>query len=347
MIAIELLLFEWKPRSFIPVVVASFIAYAVRTAIIGTAPPFLIAHPESLDVPDYAFAVLVGIGGGIVSALMTKLVYFLEDTYERLPVHWMWWPALGAVVVGIGGWFVPAALGVGYGTINGMLNGHLALDIVLGIIIVKIVIWSTALSSGTSGGVLAPLLMIGAATGTLFAAAIPGHQSGAWAAIGMAAVMGGTMRAPFMATLFTIETTHAWVLLPPVFVGCMAATAFTVVFVPRSILTEKLARRGTHVSREYSVHPLELIAVERVMEPRTDAAARPQLSIAASERVRSAATLMAESDERELAVVDDSGEWIGTVTLDHLLRAWRLGLQSETQRVRVRKLRFLSAAWRR
>ncbi|HET9097505.1 MAG TPA: chloride channel protein [Candidatus Baltobacteraceae bacterium] len=268
LIAVELLLFEWKPRSFIPVAVAAFVADVMRSVLIGPSPPFLVAHPHAIAPSAFGWAAVVGIGGGVVSAIMTKLVYFTEDAYERLPVHWMWWPAIGGAVVGIGGWFVPQALGVGYGTINGMLNAQLAIGVVAGIIVVKIVIWIAALSSGTSGGVLAPLLMIGGAMGTLFSLAIPGHDAMVWSAVGMAAIMGGTMRAPFMATMFALETTHAWGLLPPIFIGCVAATAFTVIFVPRSILTEKLARRGMHVAREYSVHPLELISVGSVMAVR-------------------------------------------------------------------------------
>ena len=268
LIAVELLLFEWKPRSFIPVAVAAFAAEVMRWSLIGSAPPFLVASPHAIDPSAFGWAAIVGIAGGIVSAIMTKLVYYTEDAYERLRVHWMWWPAIGGAIVGIGGWFVPQALGVGYGTINGMLNAQLAVGVVAGIIVVKIIIWIAALSSGTSGGVLAPLLMIGAAMGTLFAIAIPGHDAMVWSAVGMAAIMGGTMRAPFMATMFALETTHAWGLLPPIFIGCVAATAFTVVFVPRSILTEKLARRGMHVAREYSVHPLELISVRAAMVPR-------------------------------------------------------------------------------
>jgi CBS domain-containing protein len=335
---------------------------------------------------------------------MTKLVYWTEDAYERLPIHWMWWPAIGGAVVGIGGWFVPQALGVGYGTINGMLNAQLAVGVVAGIIVVKIVIWIAALSSGTSGGVLAPLLMIGGAMGTLFSIAIPGHDATVWSAVGMAAIMGGTMRAPFMATMFALETTHAWGLLPPIFIGCVAATAFTVIFVPRSILTEKLARRGMHVAREYSVHPLELIAVKAVMTPRdtlvalepsatvqqvcarlsqldtqlhyveypvVDAGgsllgfvahatilqqahldegaqrtvkslARQPISVHPEDRVRAAASVMATTGRRSVAVVDDAGSWIGILTVSDLLEAWKRGLAAETRRVRVRSLSRLS-----
>ncbi|HEY9179924.1 MAG TPA: CBS domain-containing protein, partial [Candidatus Baltobacteraceae bacterium] len=237
-----------------------------------------------------------------------------------------------------------------------------------------------------------------------FSIGIPGHDSMVWSAVGMAAIMGGTMRAPFMATMFALETTHAWGLLPPIFIGCVAATAFTVIFVPRSILTEKLARRGMHVAREYSVHPLELISVQSVMVPRerlsvldqaatveqvaqrlmqldaelhyleypvVDAAgapagfvshatilqraheldaahvtvgalARKPLAVHPDDRVRAAASAMATGGRRSVAVIDDFGKWVGILTVNDLLEAWRRGLSAETRRVRVRSLGRLS-----
>ncbi len=336
LIAVELLLFEWRPRSFIPVAVASFVALAIRHALIGDAPPFVSSVAHVTSVTNLPWALLLGIVGGAVSMLMTKLVYLTEDAYGRLPLHWMWWPAIGGLVVGVLGWFVPQALGVGYPTIDAMINGQLAVGVVAGIIVVKIVIWIASLSSGTSGGVLAPLLMIGAALGTLVAAVVPGHDAGLWAIVGMAAIMGGTMRAPFMATLFALETTHAWNLAPDVFVGCAAATAFTVIFVPRSILTEKLARRGLHVAREYSVHPLELMPARSIVHPLSEGETLPRHAIAASARVRDAADVMALHDERAVLVVDEDGTPIGTVRAEDLLQAWRRGLQHETQRRRIR-----------
>ncbi len=340
LIAVELLLFEWRPRSFIPVTVAAFVAQLVRSAVIGTTPPFALAAPHAVPASWIAYAVVVGLCGGIVSLVMTRLVYATEDAYAKLPVHWMWWPAIGGVVVGIGGWFVPAALGVGYPTLGAMVNAHLALAAVAGIIVVKIIIWIVSLSSGTSGGVLAPLLMIGAAMGTLVAVVLPGNDASTWAIVGMAAVMGGTMRAPFMGTLFALETTHAWNLAPEIFVGCIAATAFTVVFVPRSILTEKLARRGMHVSRDYSVHPLELIRIRDVMRVPPAGSARPKHRITADDFVRSAANLMARTGARELAVVNVRDEWVGSIVADDFLVAWRMGLRAEHHRRRVRRIRI-------
>lgn len=337
LIAVELLLFEWRPRSFIPVTVASLVAFALRPLLIASIPPFVAAAPDSLALSALPWALALGIAGGAVSMLMTKLVYWTEDAYEKLPIHWMWWPAIGGLIVGIGGWFVPAALGVGYPTINALVNGNLAMSLVIGIIVVKIVIWVASLSSGTSGGVLAPLLMIGAAVGSAAALIIPGHASGAWAIVGMAALMGGTMRSPFMGTLFALETTRAWGLAPEIFVGCVAATAFTVIFVPRSILTEKLARRGMHVAREYAVHPLELIAVSSVMRGAT--AASSEYRVHENDRVRTAADIMAKQHVRELAVVNDVGTIVGAITADDFLEAWRKGMQSEHARKRVRRLR--------
>ena len=338
-IAVELLLFEWRPQSFIPVALASFVADAVRGAIVSAQPPFLSSVPHVQGPSLFGWALLVGLCGGIVSMAMTKLVYLCEDAYHRLPIHWMWWPAIGGVFVGIGGWFVPAALGIGYPTIAALVNGRLALATALGIIVVKIVIWVVSLSSGTSGGVLAPLLTIGAAMGALFAAAIPGHNAGLWAIVGMAALMGGTMRAPFMGTLFALETTHAWGLSPEIFLGCLAATAFTVVFVPRSILTEKLARRGTHVAREYAVPPFELLAVTEVARPVDSATERPEHSISGDARVRAAADLLATSGADNLAVTDRDGRWVGTIGSNELVRAWGLGVAGST-RSRIRKTGF-------
>ena len=338
LIAVELLLFEWRPRSFIPVAVAAFVADYMRTLFISTSAPFAAVNAHVAPANAMLWALGVGLCGGIVSMIMTKLVYLTEDAYSALPIHWMWWPAIGGAIVGIGGWFVPAALGVGYPTIGAMVNGRLAVEMVIGIIVVKIVIWVVSLSSGTSGGVLAPLLMIGAAMGTLLALLIPGHDSGLWAIVGMAALMGGTMRAPFMGTLFALETTRAWVLAPDVFIACIAATAFTVVFVKRSILTEKLARRGTHVARDYAVHPLELIAVKDVMQKPSGLPAPTK--ILSSARVRTAADMMATTGHNVLAVVDEDDTWIGTIEPADLIRAWKIGLRAEGQRRRVRRLGF-------
>lgn len=269
LLAIELLLFELRPRSTVPVALASVVAYGVRLWLIGSAPIFGGPSLSALPWTWLGPSLLVGIAAGVLSGLLTRAVYRVEDLYGRLPIHWMWWPALGGLVVGLGGLVVPSALGVGYPVIRALDAGHVLLGAALGLLAAKIVLWVLSLSSGTSGGVLAPLLLIGGALGTVLAPLLPGSAA-IWATLGMAAMLGGTMRAPFTATLFAMETTHQWALILPTLVASLGGMAVTVIFVPRSILTEKVARRGTHVAREYSVHPLEADAVARVMTPRED-----------------------------------------------------------------------------
>jgi CBS domain-containing protein len=180
----------------------------------------------------------------------------------------MWWPALGALVVGIGGLIEPRVLGVGYETIHTLMRGELVGGLLIGLLIAKALVWSVALGSGTSGGVLAPLLIIGGSLGALLGQWLPTGDPGLWAMIGMGAIMGGTMRSPFTGVVFTLELTHDFNALPVLFIGSMAALGVTVLVLRRSILTEKLARRGQHIAREYSVDLFELMRVGEVMDRR-------------------------------------------------------------------------------
>ncbi len=266
LLAVEVLLFEWKPRSFIPVAVASVVASALRVPFLGPGPIFPIAPHAAMTSPELAIALGVGVGAGLFSALLTNLVYGLEDLFKKLPIHWMWWPAIGAVVVGVGGWLDPRVLGVGYGIIHSLLGGELIGLTLLGLLIGKAVVWSVALGSGTSGGVLAPLLIMGGALGAFVAHWIPYGDTSLWAMVGMAAVMGGTMRAPFTGMVFTLELTHDLNALPAVMIGTVAALGVTVLILRRSILTEKIARRGLHVTCEYGVDPLNFLRVGQVMD---------------------------------------------------------------------------------
>ncbi|NMP24579.1 chloride channel protein [Sulfobacillus harzensis] len=265
LLAVELLLFEWRPRSLVPVAIASALAEVVRSLLLGTAPVFATPATPGLPLSVLVWAALVGMAAGVMSGVLTKLVYFIEDTYRKLPIHWVWWPAIGGLIVGLGGLVDPRALGVGYPTIRALDAGHLLWTAALALFIVKAVIWIASLSSGTSGGVLAPLLLLGGALGTVLSAVFPGHDTAILATVGMAAMLGGTMRASFTATIFTMETTHNFALLLPVLVASVAGMAVTVLWIPRSILTEKVARRGVHVAREYGVHPLEGQSVAAIM----------------------------------------------------------------------------------
>lgn len=265
LIAVELLLFEWKPRSFIPVAVASGVAAALRPVLIqgGALFPMSFARQDGLGY--VAVALLVGLVAGLASCVLTLMVYRFEDLFARLPFHWMWWPAAGGLIIGIGGIIEPRALGVGFSNIADMLQGRLLPAAVLSLLVVKAVIWSSALGSGTSGGVLAPLLMMGAAIGSLESRLIPGNSAALWVLVSMAAVMGGSMRAPLTAVLFALELTRQVDAALLLLVGCSASYAVTVLLMPRSILTEKIARRGHHLTAEYGIDPLELVPASRVM----------------------------------------------------------------------------------
>ena len=266
MLAVELLLFEWKPRSAIAVALASATACAVRRYILGLGPLFPVsAHPVFIGPVGLVGCVLAGLAAGALSALLTLGVYAAEDLFKKLPIHWMWWPAIGGVFVGVGGLIFPQALGVGYDTIAMLIQGDVAFKILVGVLIVKSAIWMISLGSGTSGGVLAPLLMMGAALGGIEGLFLPHFGAGFWPLVGMGAILGGTMRSPFTGIVFALELTHDINMLLPLMVASFLAHAFTVLTLKRSILTEKISRRGYHLSREYSLDPFEILFVKEVM----------------------------------------------------------------------------------
>src|ERR1700685_687007 len=266
LLAVELLLFEWKPRSLIPVAIASATAAVCRRYLLGFGPLFPVPeHPLFIGVKGILGCVLVGLLAGVLSALLTQSIYAAEDAFHKLPIHWMWWPAIGGLAIGLGGLVFPQALGVGYDTIGSLLQGSVTTHVILGVLLVKWFIWAVALGSGTSGGVLAPLLMMGSALGGLEAMFLPNEGAGFWPLISMGAVLGGTMRSPFTSIVFAFELTHDGNVFLPLLVGSVIAHAFTVLTLKRSILTEKVARRGYHLSREYAVDPLEILFVREVM----------------------------------------------------------------------------------
>jgi len=274
LLAVELLLFEWKPRSLIPVAMASAVAAVVRRYILGFGPLFPApAHPLFIGPEGLLGCALIGILAGALSALLTISVYAAEDGFQRLKIHWMWWPAIGGLAIGLGGLIFPQALGVGYDTIGALIRGDVTTKIILGVLLVKWFIWAVSLGSGTSGGVLAPLLMMGGALGGLGAMFLPYEGAGFWQLISMGAILGGTMRSPFTSVVFAFELTHDASVFLPLLVASVVAHAFTLLTLKRSILTEKVARRGYHLSREYAVDPLEILFVREVM--RTKVAVLP------------------------------------------------------------------------
>ena len=294
-------------------------ASAARVPLLGAGPVFPVPAHGALPAVDLAAAALLGIAAGFGSGLLTALVYGCEDLFQKLPIHWMWWPAIGGLCVGVGGLVDPRVLGVGYGTIHALLAGHVAPGAAASLALTKSLVWALALGSGTSGGVLAPLLMMGGALGALASAVLPHGDAGLWAAIGMAAMMGGTMRSPLTAMFFAVELTHDWNLLPGLLVACVGAYAVTVLLMRRSILTEKVARRGHHVFREYSVDPFHVHRVGEVMDRRVP-------SVPTAMTVQELARRVAGGDP-ELArrqgtpIVDSAGRLVGIVTRSDIMRA--------------------------
>ena len=325
LLAVELLLFEWKPRSFIPVACAAAVAGALRVPLLGAGPLFPVPPHAALTADGLVIALALGIAAGFGSGLLTWLVYACEDLFRKVPVHWMWWPLLGGAVIGLGGLLYPRALGVGYDTIHDLLTGQLVGVALVGLMVTKAVIWAVALGSGTSGGVLAPLLIMGGALGALEAHWIPSGDPGLWAALSMGAMMGGTMRSPFTAVAFMVELTHDVNVLPGLLVACVAADAVTVLLMKRSILTEKVARRGYHVTREYIANPLHLLRVQDVMEPPVlQVGARPPAVSYPDELLDHALTKMLEHEVDLLPVVNRSEpeQVVGYVARDGILAAW-------------------------
>jgi CIC family chloride channel protein len=348
LLAVELLLFEWKPRSLIPVALASATAGAARRYILGLGPLFPVpAHPVFIGPQGLLGCVICGLLAGALSALLTGAVYAAEDAFLKLPIHWMWWPAIGGLVVGLGGLIFPQALGVGYDTIGALLQGDVAAKVILGVLLVKSVIWAVSLGSGTSGGVLAPLLMMGGALGGIEAMFLPHEGAGFWPLIGMGAILGGTMRSPLTGVIFALELTHDINVLLPLLVASVIAHGFTVLLLKRSILTEKVARRGYHLSREYAVDPLEILFARDAMQ--TDLTVFPEDLLGTSsvvayadEPLRVVVYRMAETGLTDLPVVERGPErrLVGMIGLRDLLSARTRNLSEERDRERVLHIRL-------
>jgi H+/Cl- antiporter ClcA len=319
LLAVELLLFEWKPRSFIPVALASSAAGFVRPLLLGAGPLFEVVPHAGLDGWALLSSALCGALAGSVALLLTLAVYTMEDLFHRLPFHWMWWPALGGLAVGVGGYFQPRALGVGYDVIEDMLKGNYVLLALVPLICVKAGIWATALGSGTSGGVLAPLLILGGAMGALATVILPGGDRTLWPLVGMAAVMGGTMRSPLTGTLFALELTHDVNALPALLIASVTAHGFTVLVMKRSILTEKVARRGYHVSREYAVDPLENLSLSEVMSK--DVVAIPA-SLPVADVLGQYFLSAGPRKHQGYPIVDENQRILGVITRSDLLEDW-------------------------
>jgi chloride channel protein, CIC family len=266
LLAVELLLFEWRPRSLVPVAIACVTAGAVRRLLLGPGPIFPM-QPTTVPMHHAAMlgALVIGMIAALVATGLSNAIHFFEREFEKLPIHWMWWPALGGIVVGLGGLVFPQSLGVGYDVIRQLVNDQLTWKLVAGVLVVKTLIWVVALGSETAGGILAPLLMIGGAMGVAIGHWMIPISPGAWAVVGMTSVISAALGAPLTAAMLAVELTHNGGLMLPVLLACVVAYAIGVLLQPRSMLTGGLSRKGLHLSREYGVDPLETVMVGDVM----------------------------------------------------------------------------------
>nr|BBH94962.1 chloride channel protein [Thermogemmatispora argillosa] len=338
LLAVELLLFEWKPRSMIPVALASATAAVLRRYLIGMGPLFpTLPHPAFIGPRAMLCCLAVGLLAGALSALLTIAVYTSEDAFRRLPLHWMWWPAIGGLAIGLGGLIFPQALGVGYDTISALLQGNVPFAIILGVLLVKSAIWAISLGSGTSGGVLAPLLLMGGALGGLLAPVFPSEGPGFWPLVSMGAILGGTMRSPFTGIVFMLELTHDVNALLPLLIAVTTAHAFTVLVMRRSILTEKVSRRGYHLTREYSIDPLEIIFIREVM--RTSIVALPA-SLPQKELLQSLRRVSHQHGQRLYPLIDEQKRLVGVLTRRDLeLLAREASAEQQNGRLLVESIR--------
>jgi H+/Cl- antiporter ClcA len=322
LLAVELLLFEYRPRSVIPVAMASATATGVRIAFVGIAPAFPVADLTQPAVSALAAYVLLGALVGLAAVVVTKTVYAVEDAFARLPIHWMWWPALGAIPVGVIGIFAPRTMGVGYDNIEQMVSGTLAGKALFVLCAWKLVSWTFSLGSGTSGGTLAPLFTVGGGLGAACAAVIAavapslGVDPRMAALVGMAAMFAGASRALLASVVFAFETTRQPVGLLPLLGGCSAAYLVSCLLMKHSIMTEKIARRGVRVPSEYAADFLEQVLV-RDVAVRPVVTLRPTLTVG---EVRAwFASSAPEAGHQGFPIVAENGPLLGVLTRRDIL----------------------------
>lgn len=325
-LAIELLLFEFKSRSFIPLVIASTLATAVHMQTLGTGPMFTVASVDFGIPRALPFYLLLGGICGLAAVGFSKLLYWVEDLFEKLPVDQLWWPAIGALGLGIIGYFVPRVLGVGYDTISDILNAHLAFKLLLLVMIAKAIALVISLGSGTSGGLLAPMFMSSAALGGLFAMTVnrlfpsANLAAGAFALVAMGAVFGSASRATFSFIIFAFEITRDYNSVLPLMLVSVIADGVAMLFMPTSsIMTEKLARRGLRIHQDYETDVLQQVKVAETMD-------REVPTIPAAMRVGELAERIAKHDpevshHQGLFIVDPDGKLVGLITRGDVLRA--------------------------
>lgn len=321
LLAIELLLFEYRARSFIPVAIASTIAAGIRMAFSGSAPIFAMPLLSPPSGPALLGYVVLGAVIGVVAVWVTRAIYAIEDAFEHLPLHWMWWPAIGGLAVGIVGYFDPLTMGVGYDNIENILGGSLTCSALLALLVLKFISWSISLGSGTSGGTLAPLFTFGGAMGALLGSAgasflpVLGMDPSTAALVGMAAIFAGASQALLASVVFAFETTLQPFCLLPLLGGCSMAYLIARLMMNHSIMTEKIARRGLRISTDYSADPLTSISVR-------EAASSGAICLQGDQTVSEACQWLAlrgpGSTHTGFPVLSREGSLIGVITRKNL-----------------------------
>lgn len=323
-LAIELLLFEFKSRSFIPLVIASTLATSVHDQLMGRGPMFSVGA-LNFDVPGaLPFYLILGLICGFAALGFSKALYWVEDQFERLPLEDTWWPALGALGLGIIGYFVPRVFGVGYDTISDVLSSRLTLEVLVLVMVFKGLALIISLGSGTSGGLLAPMFMSSAAMGAAFAIAMNAvfgvHLTpGAFGLVAMGAVFGAASRATFTFIIFAFEITRDYNSVLPLMLVSVIADGIAMVFAPTSIMTEKLARRGLRIHQDYEPDVLQQVNVEETM-------VRDPITVPADMPISELAERIAKGDpavtsQQGLLIVDGNRKLAGIITRGDLLRA--------------------------
>lgn len=325
-LAIELLLFEFRARSFIPLVIASVLAAAVHMQLLGAGPMFTVANMDFGIPHTLPFYLVLGLLCGLAAVGFSRLLYFVEDLFEKLPVDELWWPAIGALGLGIIGYFVPRVLGVGYDTISDILNGSLAWKLLLVVMIAKAAALVISLGSGTSGGLLAPMFMSSAAMGGVFALAVDklfpaSHLSaGAFALVAMGAVFGAASRATFSFIIFAFEITRDYNSVLPLMLVCVIADGIAMLMMPRaSIMTEKLARRGLHIHQDYETDVLHQVKVQETMDKNIPTLPSSMSVSELSDRI--ARRDPEVSRHQGMFIVDVEGRLAGVITRGDVMRA--------------------------
>jgi H+/Cl- antiporter ClcA len=325
-LAIELLLFEFKSRSFIPMVIASTLATAVHMQLLGKGPMFTVTAMDFGIPHALPFYLLLGVVCGLAAVGFSKLLYWVEDQFDKLPVDELWWPAIGALGLGIIGYFFPRVLGVGYDTISDILNANLVLKVLLVVMIAKAAALVLSLGSGTSGGLLAPMFMSSAAMGGMFAMVVnaiypAAHLSpGAFALVAMGAVFGAASRATFTFIIFAFEITRDYNSVLPLMLVSVIADAIAMLMMPgASIMTEKLARRGLRIHQEYEADVLQQMRVAETMDAEIPTLPAAMMLNELADRI--ARREPEVSRHQGMFVLDTDGKLAGVITRGDVLRA--------------------------